>query len=74
MVVISRIVIKKGANMSRIGANEAVERDEKDPKNWRTVTCIYCGEKYRKYINGCYDGNICPNCKEKMNHDIEKED
>ena len=55
--------------MSRIAANEAVERDEKDRKNWRTVKCIYCGEKYRKYIKGGNDQNICSSCREKMNRD-----
>lgn len=55
--------------MSRIAANEAVERDEKDPKNWRTVECIYCGEKYPKYIKGGDDQNICPSCREKLNRD-----
>lgn len=59
--------------MSIIGSNKAVERDEKDSKNWRTVSCIYCGEKYRKYIKGCDDENICPSCREKMNRDLEKD-
>ena len=60
--------------MSRIAANEAVERDENDPKNWRTVKCIYCGEKFRKYIKGGDDEDICPSCREKMNRDMEKAD
>jgi len=60
--------------MSRIAANEAVERDEKDRKNWRTVKCIYCGEKYRKYIKGGNDQNICSSCREKMDRDMEKDD
>lgn len=50
-----------------IGSNEAVERDEKNPQNWRTYKCAYCGEPVHVNIKqNSEEIHYCAICKEKL--------
>ena len=50
-----------------IGSNEAVERDEKNPQNWRTYKCAYCGEPVHVNIKqNSEETHYCAICKEKL--------
>lgn len=50
------------------------DKNEQDPKNWRTVKCNHCGRTYKINLvtkHNINEFNYCPECYNKIILDIK---